>query len=224
VIQDRDLGDETDHVAIGTTPQTLPLLEQIHAAYANAPDDVAILGDALQPCDRGEDYLQDKRSYAWYWAIGRVLKPRVLAEIGVRFGYSALAIAKGADGLRSFHGFDNELYVPGSITRAYDALCLYAPVDCAIHNLDTQTVEGDLGHWLPRTGVNLFHIDGDHTFNGADKDLWLAQRGTKQGGFILVDDIDWHPEVKEAADQFCEREGYTPVYLPTFRGLYVIPV
>jgi hypothetical protein len=216
-LYDCDPADETTH-----EPAPLTLEQKIRAAYAIAPDDIAILGDALQDCDRGEDYLQGKRSYAWYWAIGRVLKPATVAEIGVRFGYSAIAIGKAMD-RACYFGFDNEQYVPGSLAIARASLeRVYEPV--GLHAIDTQTVESDLGHWLPRTGVNLFHIDGDHTFNGADKDLWLAQRSTKQGGFILVDDIDWHPDVKEAADQFCEREGYTPVYLPTFRGLYCIAV
>jgi hypothetical protein len=206
-----------------TTERPLTLEQQIRAAYAIAPCDAVILGDALQPCDRGEDYLQDKRSYAWYWAIGRVVMPRSMAEIGVRFGYSGVAVSKGCGRLESFTGFDNESYVPGCLTVAHVNL-LGRVRAAAMYRIDTQAIESDLGDELPRTGVNLFHIDGDHTFNGADKDLWLAQRGTKQGGFILVDDIDWHPEVKDAADGFCEREGYTPVYLPTFRGLYVIPV
>jgi hypothetical protein len=203
---------------------TLSLIDRIGAAYAIAPCDTVILGDALQDMDRGEAYLQNKGTYAWYWAIGRVLQPRTVAEIGVRFGYSALAIAKGAEEATGYYGFDNESYVPGCLAIAWRALKRCYPMTFT-NRTDTQGVTHDsFLDLLPSYGIDLFHIDGDHTYEGAHNDLLLALAGTTEGGYILIDDVDYHPEVRRAADSFCMDGSRTPLYLPTFRGLYIIPV
>lgn len=240
-ISDRDPGDERPD-SLGTTERDttttterqtrpVPLAEQIHAAYAAAPDDVTILGDALQACDRGEDYLQGKNTYAWYWAIGRVLQPRTIAEIGVRFGYSGVAMAKGCGHLDTFIGFDNETYVPGCLDIAQRNLAPVTAYEPALFRINTQNddlTSEQLGGCIrtgpgnDRTLADLFHIDGDHTSLGSLRDMKHAEHLTWPGGFVLIDDIDWHPDVKYSADRWCARLGVTPIYLPTFRGAYLV--
>ena len=73
-----------------------------------------------------------------------------------------------------------------------------------------------------RTSFDIIHIDGDHSFSGAEVDLsnvddWLAEEGV-----VVIDDFYNlnFPGVALATYQFLEREGYA-IFLATLNKVYV---
>jgi hypothetical protein len=190
-------------------------------AYETAPTDIEILGEALIPSDAGSETLQGKVTYAWYYSIARILLPDVIAEIGVRYGYSGLSMKRGAQPLGDepvlLYGFDNQSYGVESnesiaVKKGYTA----------IFTLDTQTVTEFAE--LEGFAVDLFHVDGDHSYAGTEHDLGLAVKSGAK--YILVDDITNTdlPEVLRATDEFCRLNALACVDFPTFRGLRLIQV
>jgi predicted O-methyltransferase YrrM len=184
--------------------------------------DRGILGPALQDCDRTADWIENV--YTWLYAIAAVVQPRSIAEIGVRYGYSAVALLHGARHATSYYGFDNETYVPGSLRVAAGALqALPAAGDAAsrlqwcLVRCNTQREER-----LLCAPVDLFNVDGDHTEAGCLHDLHLAHAATRPGGWIVVDDYDYHPEVRRAVQQFIVEHDCAWGYLPTYRGAIVL--
>lgn len=194
------------------------LEQQIRAAYDSNPmTDVEILGAMLQRQDADADYLQARDTYAWYHAIGSVLKPRVIAEVGVRFGYSLRSLAAGAGPDALLIGYDSQQYVADSNVTAHLSLKRF-PNPFVLFGVNTTHTKGSIN----ARGVDLFNVDGDHNEGGALSDLHDATRCLSPGGVMLIDDITFIPEVKRAADRFCMERGIEFFDLPTFRGLRVI--
>lgn len=120
--------------------------------------------------------------------------PKVIAEIGVRAGYSALAMLLAAPqahyvGIEQDRGqFGGE---PGITERAVGTVL--AGFDYEIVYMDSQQL-----HQLP-FHADFFHVDGDHSYDGAWHDLELAWRYSR---FVLVDDYDYIRSVQAAVDHF----------------------
>lgn len=179
--------------------------------------DKNVLGPLLQERDADEDYLQSDRTYAWHMAIGRACRPCRFGEIGVRFGYGLASIARGSvDDYREPHalelyGWDAEKYVPGSMAIAKDNLKGLGTFH--VQKIDTQEL-GDLG--CPP--LDLIHVDGDHSLDGAYRDMFLGWRALRKGGVMLVDDFDFIGDVREAVRKFANHLTLGYEVLPTFRG------
>lgn len=167
--------------------------------------------------------------YPWYWAIAKQVKPLIIAEIGTYWGYSLMAMAKGAiaGGVKnvsgqnvSVNGFDNEQYAPGCLEWARNAFLM----EGIAHNLmfgDTQDMKE-----LPLHMVNLFHVDGDHSKESCAHDLELAERTMvprpRRDAVILVDDVGWTLGVREATESFAAKYKYDIVWLPCHKGLALL--
>ena len=121
--------------------------------------------------------------YKLKWAIAHVLKPTSVLEVGVRFGYSAIAFLEGHPPAR-YAGIDldTDLYggVKGAIlwakeiTESYDAEFIVA---------DTQKMER-----FPGGLYDLIHVDGQQDGDGSFHDLELA---IQQSSYVLVDGYLW---------------------------------
>ena len=96
---------------------------------------------------------------------------------------------------------------------------ILAPYRFHLIDVDTQKVES-----LPVKGVDLFHVDGDHTERGVQHDLYLAYLCIHPKGCILIDDIDYIPEVKKGVEGWlaCMRDSVTFEHLPSLRGEMLI--
>ncbi len=197
------------------------LVTRIYDSWLHGPSDREILGTAIQPGDQLSEMIQGKESYAWYRALGLVLRPHIHAEIGVRFGYSTYAIADGGK-LQPFtaHGWDAQNYDVQSSPIARKLGCF-----ADIRDADSQA--------LQTLGMNdtfdTFSVDGDHSEEGAYHDLELAFEATKHGGWILVDDVRGlyypaHPPVTRAVARFMKIRNQKGFFLPTYRGLTCIHV
>lgn len=176
--------------------------------------DLELLGSLVQPKDRGADWLSGSNYYLRYHELGEQFKPRVIGEIGVRFGYSSWCLAHGA-GAQRVYGWDNQSYEPGCLAVASRNLAAYSPVLSACDSQQTDALS------CPEP-IDLFHVDGDHTEAGALHDLILASRLVRPGGVVLVDDTDHCPGVKVAVEGFCRDRSLPVSYRPTLRGLAVI--
>jgi hypothetical protein len=153
------------------------------------------------------------------------LKPKVIVEIGVRLGYSAHAFLSAVPNA-VYHGIDvwggghggtqiaGREYVMEMLTRNFPNASI------VLHTCNTQTMP-----WPEVPFADLFHVDGDHTTQGALHDMRGASELIAVGGAMLVDDYDHIGEVRHAIEEF-KREfvgkhgyGYNKAeYIPTFRG------
>jgi predicted O-methyltransferase YrrM len=175
--------------------------------------DREIIGPILQERDAKEDYLSGNRTYAWHVAIGAAVRPEEIGEIGVRFGYSLYSLARGArtsSGVSpQLWGWDAECYVPGSIAIAKAALGDHANL-CPVN---TQNLTA-----LSCPPLDLFHVDGDHSFAGCSHDMALAWAVLRPGGVMLVDDVSFIGDCRDAVSRFAASNKITYAVLPTFRG------
>ena len=124
--------------------------------------------------------------YQTKWAIVRVLQPKTILEVGVRFGYSALAFLKACPRAR-YLGIDLDVDrfggCRGAIGWARQMTWRYR-ADFVI--ADSQRMESFFGGYY-----SLIHLDGQQDERGITHDLTLALR---QGEYVLVDGYFWNRE------------------------------
>lgn len=164
------------------------------------------------------DYVWCKNYYEWNYAIAKVLQPKSFLEIGVRFGFSFLPTLIGSENLEYALGWDLETY--GNNTIANTNIAKYYNGNCRweVQHIDSQTIS-DLPQFF-----DLINIDGCHDYDCKIHDLKLAIKNSR---WIVVDDYDYHSEVRRAVDDFIkEFDAYIEqyVYIPTFRGTKLIQV
>ncbi len=182
--------------------------------------------------------------YVYYHAIARVLQPRVIAEIGVWWGYALMAMATGTlfphqhntvcdiypdcsvHGRSLFHvyGFDNESYPGAEHCLDWAAKCfneINVP-NTMLHCNSRQFDTAGLPTMLP---VDLFSVDGEHSYQDAYKDLVLADKVMNKNNpdcALLVDDVGWALSVRDSCEDFAKEFGWQTHYLPTLKGTCVI--
>jgi lipopolysaccharide biosynthesis glycosyltransferase len=70
--------------------------------------------------------------------------------------------------------------------------------------------------------LDMIYIDGDYSYNGVKRDLGIAKKWVKKGGWICGHDYSMNYEktnnhydfgVKKAVDEFCYENGYNIAYL-----------
>jgi len=135
--------------------------------------------------------------YATKWAIARILRPATILEVGVRFGYSALAFLDACPEARylgidldvdRFGGCQGAIRWARQITHGYAAAFVIA---------DSQQLTRFFGgHY------DLIHIDGQQDEKGLTHDLTLA---LGQGKYVLVDGYFWTRQNFLALSEFLHR-------------------
>jgi hypothetical protein len=183
---------------------------------SSVPEDILIRFPVLNALDSSLGAVELARSYKEKNAnlqvcydIVKEFAPKRIAEIGVRCGYSAWAMMQAAPEAR-FIGYDNYSYKPREICQCASEYMLRG-YDTEIMEVDTQetttlvqAVRGKkgfpqaypkgrpVGRKVTSTqalkDIDLFHVDGDHSFKGAYHDLELALKTLSKDGKILVDD------------------------------------
>jgi hypothetical protein len=180
----------------------------------------------VHPADPGMDWFSSPDYYPVYAAVGRLLRPRTLLELGARLGYSLVALAHGSRRLTRFWWVDNESYLPGSNAACRENLEAYfrawrpdlppPRVRFAPSWEGLGGGEGPAG--LPSWGVDLAHVDGDHSYEGKLRDL---KRVWDRARVVLVDDYRL-PSVGAAVREWAARQGAPYLVLDTLeRGLVV---
>ena len=132
--------------------------------------------------------------YQTKWAIARVLEPKSILEIGVRFGYSAAAFLNGFPSAEylgidldadSFGGTRGAIEWAKKITGLFRASFLIA---------DSQRMDR-----FPGDVYDLIHVDGQQDGDGTFHDMQLA---AKQGRYILADGYFWTRQNFSALTEF----------------------
>lgn len=193
-----------------------------------------LLGDSILNDDKNEEYLENGKYYSYYYLFSKHVKPKVIAEIGTRLGYSLISLIKGSQGsVEKIYSYDLEEYIHGSSERAKANIERETGfTNAEFFRCNTQEID-DLH--LDNV-VDVFNVDGDHTKNGALHDLEMAYKTTKSGGYILFDDIigsvdengagvrSWGDDLRDAGIEFCTKYNLQFVFLPTLRGLMIIHI
>lgn len=183
--------------------------------------DAEILEGFRQP---GDDWIDQHDTYTWYRAIAAIKRPKLILELGVRYGYAGVAMIRGAMDsgyAASYTGVDAEMDGISSNDIACASLhkALWKPsASLSMFKQDTRHFKaGDtlIGN------CDIVHIDGDHSPDGVIAELLIAETCVAPDGLILIDDVDCS-HVKAAAIQFAQEYGIVPVLIPTFHGMYLI--
>lgn len=140
--------------------------------------------------------------YSWYRWAASMVKPKVVAEIGVRLGYSARALAF-PDRLETYLGFDNQCYIPNSNEFARIYLEGIYP-ETLFHSLDTQTIDSFAPYFQGKV-ADIFHVDGDHTYEACLHDLELTREVTHPGSLVIVDDASLEKPPGKACADFIQK-------------------
>lgn len=153
----------------------------------------------ILPGDPGLAYFTAEDYYPVYAAMAHIVKPVSVLEVGVRLGYSLVALYRGYSDIKRIVGVDNEGGLPGSqaaaganLRAAGYAGDLVLPVAYSQRYLDG----------VPRAAFDLVHVDGDHEFNWAVFDVWEAWKAVRPGGWLVVDDADYPPQAQAIAAAF----------------------
>jgi predicted O-methyltransferase YrrM len=144
-------------------------------------------------------------------------------EIGVRLGYSAVCLL-GAAPNSEYLGLDGMLdekdprYALGIDTLGTAAATLKELFPDATINtqlIDTQ-VPGAYARAGEPKGYTFIHVDGDHSAEGALRDLEFALLAAAPGATILVDDTNWR-EVMMAVTKFLTTHENVTIFR-TYKG------
>ena len=172
---------------------------------------------SMEKNDPVHDYILSNNCYEWYYTIAKVLKPKSILEIGVRFGYSLVSMMKGAENsIEYVLGMDNDSYIHNSTQLARGYCELVKPNITTIDVVNSQKIQKLDRHF------DLVHIDGDHTYNGKIYDLNLIKNNCI---YCIIDDYDFIDSVRKATDDFMLDNTSiikNKLYIPSFRGTMIL--
>lgn len=180
-----------------------------------------VIGGLFQYMDLGKDFVSGSDNYVWFYLIGKLLRPRVIAELGSRFGYSMKCFVEGAghppeemvvrsfdaecDGIQTLHVFED-----------YFRKALRVQ-NIKITKTDTQRLKTI---WMDGE-ADLCMVDGMHTVDGCLHECRLAWAALKSGGVMVVDDIIYQMP-KDGLDKFCVEVGVEYEVIKSLRGIALV--
>lgn len=152
--------------------------------------------DTFEPTPEAEHYYRVK--YQLVAGLHRKRPVTSIVEIGVRAGYSALAMLSAVPDA-TYLGIDADQGEwggsAGYLDRAVETLKGF---QATVLHVDSQLLQELPGHY------SLAHIDGDHSYDGALRDIRLCSHFADA---MLVDDYDFIPPVRHAANEFAVHEA-----------------
>jgi predicted O-methyltransferase YrrM len=183
---------------------TLCLDREVFGKFLDAPYD--LLPDFEGPPNyklprggRGKDHPRYGR---FVYALTRHYQPDYIVEVGTFAGGTSIGFAKGL--IENGHGklicVDQDSYSSGTFPAVAQRNLQRAGLPATQLQLCCENSQ----YWLPKLAdhlrgqVDLLLVDGDHTYEGALKDLRNALPLAKPGGLILVHDVDRGRRMDEA--------------------------
>ncbi|MFC1794245.1 glycosyltransferase, partial [Planctomycetota bacterium] len=143
----------------------------------------------------------------WY---ADTFKPSNYLEIGVRRGRSMAQVLTQSPQTRAY-GFDLWIQEYSGTPNPGPDFVISELKNLQVRNLPT-LIEGDSHETLPRFWVDLNNpkqfelmlVDGDHTYEGAKKDLDICLEHLAPGGALVFDDITHHshPELRHLWQEY----------------------
>lgn len=154
--------------------------------------------------------------YPQVYALGRLLRPSTVLEIGTLYGHGLCAVLQGAgESVSSVEVIDNESYFAGgylaaarqniwSVLRGVNA----ARAQRELAPAKLRMWQWDMADGVPfteqeqRRGFDLILVDGEHSYEGKRRDLTAAWDILAPGGHLYVDDVHSMPQVHQAVADF----------------------
>jgi predicted O-methyltransferase YrrM len=186
----------------------------------NFDEKIMCPGDHTATKERIEQY---KEYYKIKYKLCKDQNPKVIAEIGVRAGYSAWTFLQACPEAK-YVGFDANTGTHGGKGGEDGKFARWSAeilkdYDAELIELDTQKVND-----LKINDVDFFHVDGDHTTKGVQHDLDLAFKAISDTGLIVVDDITYLPEVSDGVFIWVDKmkNEITSEFVESLRGEMLI--
>lgn len=201
-------------------PQFPITLSRIQA-LRNGRTDEQIVGTAAQP---GDDFIKQFETYSYLFGIGAAKAPRRILEIGTRYAYGIIALAKGtmwAGVTPEVIAVDCEADGIASNAIAIENVKRETGLDLYLINANTQNVADTNAKINGRGTMDIVVIDGDHSPQGILNEISIAMMWAKPNALLLIDDCDV-PHVRAAAGALALDLGITPLDIPTQHSLCVI--
>ncbi len=213
-----------NHLA-GFRQATLYLFQECVAVANYPPCNEIFQGLPYPPSPEVVPAGFEENYYQYYFAIAEVLRPRTYLEIGTRFGYSTVAVSRGAKGLRRIVSCDLETYEnPAGIPTQQVA---EANLRASGYSHEAVFIADDsrrLMHYVSGETFDLILVDGDHSYEGCLADLTTCSALMAPGGVLMVDDID-QPPVFEAVRDWMRQANISAgsqSFIPTKHGLMLV--
>lgn len=157
------------------------MLEAILEAYQLTDYDFRETANPADPLQhRFGDWVD---YYRLKYAIAQVLQPQSILEIGVRFGYSAIAFLKGYP-QATYLGIDNDSDTHGGVKGAFH----WAQKITQGMMADYLIADSQEMPRFPGGLYDLIHVDGQQDGDGSFRDL---EKAIRQGRYVLVDGYLW---------------------------------
>ena len=175
----------------------------------------------------GDEQFKARRFYDYYrgkFEICRAVAPARIAEIGVRYGYSAFSFLAASPGAE-YTGYDVVAGCYGGVkanTFVYVCDLLrrhYPEAQVELIYQDSREMESLGGPF------DFVHVDANHREEVCRHDMELALAACCPGGVILVDDYTYIAGVTRAVDRFVldNASAIERHYSrPSLRGEYII--
>jgi len=175
--------------------------------YVNPKDELAYLF---------EDWVD---YYKLKYSICLALQPKSILEIGVRYGYSAIAFLS-ASREASYLGIDNDSNTFGGRSGSVNwAKKITGDYKAVFLNADTQKMQS-----LPGGEYDFIHVDGQQDGDGTFHDLELA---IEKGKYILLDGFFWSQVNMLASSYFMKKYSQFIEYgmiIPGYAGELLIKI
>lgn len=193
------------------------------------------LKDIIDPRERDDDELLGCNDYyKWLYLITKFYcsgRERVsIVEIGAYRGYSAYTFMRAARDVGTYvyiDCIDNESFDgKGSLGRVITKLRdLFPPFTIEGFPMDSRDYKFQLDprRSFREKSVDIFYVDGDHSYESCKHDLELAKKSVRDCGITIVDDMKM-PEVRQAVNEFMkENEGRFGIWeINHYRGMAII--
>jgi hypothetical protein len=194
------------------------MLNEILQRFAESSYDFRVTANPNDPCK--EKYFASwVPVYRMKYAIAKVLAPKTILEIGVRYGYSAHAFLSASLRAR-YLGIDNDSTDFGGIKHPIDyAHRLLEPYDAAFLIVDSTKLNA-----FPQEHYDLIHIDGRQDDLGTTHDFELALRAAT---YILLDGYWWTRQNYDCITKLVFKHRRKLAYwavIPEFAGEMLIKV
>ena len=176
---------------------------------------------SLPHVESDADYLNAPDYYPFLNALAKDLGAAKVLEIGVRYGYSAVAFLY-ENPVVEYAGIDADLYDSASSVKSrknLEYLRGVQPFDFELFHTNTQTLASL--DFLGSRNFDFIHIDGDHSYEGALTDMKNFWNALSVGGHMLVDDSIFVASVAKACDAFTALVGEPCYNVKSFRGTWV---
>jgi cephalosporin hydroxylase len=142
--------------------------------------------------------LQDREELRRLWALLEREPPRVVVEIGTKFGGSLFLLARVSAPDALLVGIDLPSAYHPSLERVYRAFAGPAQrIRLVRRDSHDPAALRQARRVLDGRPVDLLHIDGDHSLEGVRSDFELYSPLVRPGGLVALHDIEGREGVPE---------------------------